>query len=302
MTSFFARVVRLKKTKTLVCGVGIFVLVSYAHAAGVSFIAPANIVPVGSVFHIEVHLETGNDGINVVDGIVDIPKGIHVTNIETGNSLLSLWPTPPTYEPAKRQIIFTGGVPNGLHAQTDTILFRITAIPDQDGSYQFVASSTHVYENDGAGTIISLSPSTVTVHASGVAQPSSQVSVPATPSPDLTPPIFAYVEIGRDLSLFNNEYYVTFQAHDAESGIDYYEVKEGLFGSYARANRYYVLQDQTLSTPLVIRAVDRAGNRATWIVPPEHTSTLLLWEGILVILVIVLVVLIALRKRRAHAA
>jgi hypothetical protein len=292
----------MRKIPILFCVASIFLFASYVHAASVSFIAPANIVPIGTPFYLEVHLETDTDSLNVINGTVSIPDGIRITDVETGNSLLKLWPTPPTYIPGKKQIVFVGGTPDGLPTHTDGLLFRITAIAERDGAYQFTSSSTRGYVNNGMGTILLLPPNTITVQASGTAQPNNQVSVPATPSPDLTPPVFNYVDVGRDQSLFNNEYYVTFQASDAESGIDYYEVKEGFFGSYVRANRYYVLQDQTLRTPIIIRAVDKAGNAATWIVPAEHPSpSTIIWPFILAA-IILFFILTLLRRRRVHKA
>ncbi len=284
------------------CSISFLCLAPLADAAQLSFIAPANTVPLGTPFRIEVHLETQNDTLNAIQGAVMIPDGIRVTDVEAGNSFLQLWPAVPTYVPSEKRIVFIGGVPNGLPMQKDGLLFTLTAVATEDGAYQFDSDAVQAFLNDGKGTSEPLPPASITVNASGAASASGQISVPAAPTPDLTPPVFVSVGIGQYPGLFEGKYFATFYATDAESGVDYYEVKEGLFGSFVRANRYYVLKDQTLSTPLIIRAVDKAGNRVTWFVPPEHTSiSLFVWTLVFGVVLLGLILFWVRRRRTCKA-
>ena len=54
-------------------------------------------------------------------------------------------------------------------------------------------------------------------------------------------------------------YFLVFSGIDKQTGIDYYEVKEGQ-GNWKRAEFPYVLEDQTLQGIIEVRAVDKAGN------------------------------------------
>jgi hypothetical protein len=273
-----------------------------AHAASISFIAPANTILLGTPFQIEVHLETEQDAVNMVQGALVIPKGLRVLDVETGASPLRLWPTAPRYVPSSRSVVFFGGTPGTFAPGSDVLLYKVTLLAERDGTYTFSSGVTQAYRDDGLGTSISVPENTVSVRASGTALSAEQVAVPATPSPDLIPPTVTYADIGRDPALFGGAYYVSFSASDAESGIDHYEVKEGWFGSYTRTNQYYVLTDQSLDSPIVIRAADRAGNTATYVLGPKRVDAAFVLYALLGSVVFLGVILIILRKFRARSA
>ena len=119
-------------------------------------------------------------------------------------------------------------------------------------------------------------------------------------SKDTAPPQFVSVAVGSDPSLFGGKFYLSFFAQDSQSGVDHYEVKEGLFGGYVRADRYYVLHDQSLRSDISVRAVDVAGNTVIATIPAAHQShTLWLFAGgILAVLLLFVVRRIYIKKKK----
>lgn len=140
------------------------------------------------------------------------------------------------------------------------------------------------------------------------------------------------IELRRDPDIFNGQYYIIFNTNDKQSGIDRYEVleiktgekvgvareltwQEKLFKKEVTAPNWkiaempYVLEDQSLSSTIKVRAIDKAGNeRYVEYVPPEELRAvpeknnnvfyLLLAFGFVLVLVILLIIIII---RKSHA-
>lgn len=73
----------------------------------------------------------------------------------------------------------------------------------------------------------------------------------------LPEPIFASLQKNKDM--FDGRYFIVFNAADKGSGIDHFELWEGM-DRYVDANSPFVLKDQTLGREIVVWAVDKAGN------------------------------------------
>ncbi|GAI25310.1 unnamed protein product, partial [marine sediment metagenome] len=67
---------------------------------------------------------------------------------------------------------------------------------------------------------------------------------------DTTPPEASQLKIGKDPSIFEGKYFLSFVAQDKMSGVDYYEVKEGK-RDWKRVESPYLLEDQSLSKKLL---------------------------------------------------
>ena len=249
-----------------------FFITPFAHAASVSFVPPSAQPSAGTPFIITVNLSTDSDLLNAVDGGILIPSGITITSVTTGDSLLKLWPVQPAYVINDREITFTGGIPGSLPEHTSGELLTFTGVAAQPGSYTFSTANIDAYLANGKGTQLPLAKASVDVAIA----PAGKGAPMAQTTADKTAPVFTAVAIGRDPSLFNDQYFATFFATDANSGIAYYEVQEGWLKPFVRADRYYVLHDQTLNTQITIRAVDNAGNIATTVIPPKHPQLLVL--------------------------
>jgi hypothetical protein len=261
-----------------------------AHAATLSVQLPAS-VPIGVPFTIQVMLDSGGDVLNAIDGTVHIPSGISVQSVDTGSSLLALWPVEPVYRVSDDLISFAGGTPGGLAANTTGTVFTITAVADAPGTYRFSTANVSGYLNDGKGTRVAIAV------ASGSTNASATAPAPAGTPADSIAPVFTSVAIGSDASLFGGQYFASFYATDSGSGVDYYEVKEGWWSPYVRADRYYVLHDQSLQTDVTVRAVDGAGNAVTATIPAAHPWPHRILYLVLVALVVGVVYAVKRRKK-----
>ncbi len=76
---------------------------------------------------------------------------------------------------------------------------------------------------------------------------------------DTTLPEAFEIKIGKDPSIFEGKYFLSFANQDKMSGIDYYEVKEGK-RDFRRTASPYLLEDQSLVKKIIVRAYDKAGN------------------------------------------
>lgn len=87
---------------------------------------------------------------NVVDGVIDVlGDGVEI-RINTDESVLTLWPTAPSYNNQTKSIYFVGGTPLGF--SKDSLLFRMTVSSDVVGNIKLKYHDGSIYLNDGKGT------------------------------------------------------------------------------------------------------------------------------------------------------
>ncbi len=250
-------------------------------AASISFVPSPTASSVNGTVQFEVHLNTGADSINAADGAISIPGGLTVTNVSTGGSAFSLWPTEPQVALGNNSISFAGGVPGGISPGQDLLLFTITAHAAKPGVYIVRSQNIAAYKNDGLGTRVSSTEVAYPIDITNNLASTNNTVI------DSTPPQFVYVEVGKDSALFADKWYLSFSAQDNESGVSSYQVREGWFSPYVPADGYYVLHDQSLSSPIFVRATDAAGNVATTAIPASHQNfTPLLVGGVILLLVL----------------
>jgi hypothetical protein len=95
---------------------------------------------------------------------------------------------------------------------------------------------------------------------------------------------------GKDPSIFDNRYFISFFTTDAESGVAYFEIKEE-GGSFVKGNSPYELKDQSLRSKIEVKAVDKAGNERVVVLKPSGVKNIyqkLLFWGIIIIAVVIL--------------
>ncbi|MBP9710818.1 MAG: hypothetical protein KBD50_00925 [Candidatus Pacebacteria bacterium] len=251
-----------------------------ASAAELSFESEPAQPAVGTPFVVRVMLTTGAEVFNTVEGTIKVPSDLTVERVSTGGSAMTLWPISPRFVPSAGQIEFTGGVPENVGPNAKVELFTIHAFARAPGGYVLSSRNSRGYLADGNGTERMLPTATVRVTVSGTGGKAY------TPARDRRSPTFVVAELGQDEALFNGQYFVTFSATDDQSGVTSYQVKEGRFGSYVPVERYYVLRDQSLDTPVWVRATDASGNHVTTRVVGKSASTLIVLGGILVLIAV----------------
>lgn len=139
--------------------------------------------------------------------------------------------------------------------------------------------------------------------------PPSDTTQPITPAvtlPDTYPPTNLFITVGRDASLFNNNYYAAFRAEDSGSGINHYDIAElPLTSNKLPANAYpkesdwrrahvpEKLQHQQGRLAVFIRAVDNSGNSLIGNLTTSFPQRQFPW-GLLLILLLVLILIFTL--------
>ncbi len=264
---------------------------TFAHAAEISFSTVPTTPDTGEDFTIIVRLNTQDDTLNVVEGLVTIPPEFVVEEVHAGGSGLTVWPAGPTFSPNNTSVEFTGGTPGGVLPHSNILLFSVIAKATSPGTFTLGAVTGKAHKHDGEGGAVTLTaqPLEVTITTS-VASPLEKESDmhKENVKKDRTAPTFVALEVGQEPELFDGQKYVTFFAHDDQSSISHYEVKEGLFGRYARAERYYVLNDQTRSSIIRVRVVDASGNTRVETIFPQHLSMVSI--GVVAVILILIAV------------
>ena len=102
---------------------------------------------------IDVWIDPQSKELNVVEGTIKFSgpatEGL-VVQIENGESILPIWPTPPLYNEDNNVIEFVGGVPGGF--TNEGLIFRLKISPTTFGDLEIEYVDGAVYLNDGAGT------------------------------------------------------------------------------------------------------------------------------------------------------
>ena len=235
--------------------------------------ATISIVPAGrDTFAIK--LDTGGASVNTVALTLSFdPAAFSVSAVNDGGSVIDLWIVPPSFSNASGTIDLAGIVPGGIVTASGTIA-TVAFVPANGGgaaiSGPALATGT-VLLNDGKGTPAPLS------YASGMLTPAPSSSVPGIRAVDTAPPDPFVPEIASDPNIFGGRYFLVFSATDRNSGIGHYEVLEvptdpamDVSSEWVSARSPYLLQDQTLSSNIYVRAVDNAGNFRVVEVPAEH--------------------------------
>ena len=258
---------------------------------------------VGDTVLFRVRIDSENQDINTVEGevLLDYPVGAaSLAGISTADSQFSLWPGKPLPSESNTSISFAGGSPGGLNSK-DAIIFNIVLKLQKVGQVTLTPNNFSVYLHDGKGTKDAVGVRNVVTDVMPKKPDSQSVddwnNVTLN---DKTPPEPFEITPGQDPSIFDNQYFVSFFAVDKDSGIDYYEIKEG-DRDFIRAESAHLLQDQSLKSIVQIKAVDKAGNEAVVVpqisVPPEIPSVkYLIW--ILVGVAILAIIIAVIRRSR----
>lgn len=237
---------------------------------------------------VEARVDPQGKKLNVVEGIVnfqgDIVDKLSVA-VETGGSVLTMWPTSPVYSTSDHAIRFAGGVPAGFTAES--LLFRLRLFSSVTGNTTISWIGGTVYLNDGQGTKEPVSARSLSINLNEeVPQAISKTS------PDTTPPTFDSVDVGQDPSVHDGKYFISFHATDDTSGIARYEIKEG-DNATSVTDGVYVFKDQNRSTPVTIIAYDQAGNSQEIKIPVRYDwrkNVIIISLAIIVLLVVIIYV------------
>jgi hypothetical protein len=226
-----------------------------ADAMSLYFEKPESGVHVGDTVIVHAYLDTEGVEINGIEGAVKVNGAAAVTNLNVAGSVFSLWPNKPSL--SGDEISFVGGSPSGVFGKKNkafSIVLRATDI----GKINLSVKQADVFLNDGKGTrsaLIGKSESIEVLKADG--NVSNQLGDLVLN--DKTMPSSFKIELGKDASVFDGKYFISFYAEDNESGINRYEVRENGLPA-VRSGNSYVLEDQSLEGMVEVKAIDNAGN------------------------------------------
>ncbi len=256
---------------------GTFLFSQAADAATLYLNSSKTSYRVGDSFQVSLGINTEGKSINTISGKVVVPLDkFQIADLRYGNSILTLWVDRPAIDYAAGTIAFGGGVPGGYGGSSGPILnFVLKA--KKTGSAVVGLKDMEVLLNDGMGTPL-------TGLVLGKLNLSIAEALPApVPAPKETAPAEAPVValdtiapesfiplIGRDPSVADNRYFISFSAVDKDSGIDYYEVREEplllnwltdqFSTAWVRTDSPYVLKHQLWINKVIVRAYDRSRN------------------------------------------
>lgn len=287
----------------IVAGVLLWV---HASEAAVVTIHP----PLASSDEMLVTINTAGQSVNAIElHLTFDPTLFSVRSVSDGGSVVDLWIEQPSFSNVSGTIDMQGIIPGGITTVSGTIAtIEIVPQPGEATGMMSVATGT-VLLNDGQGTPAPLTFVNAQFPLAEVASSSPVGPVDTTPPNPFTPIVTS------NPNIFGGQYFLVFSATDEDSGIDHYEVLEtaasGTIGNVANwqvATSPYLLKDQTLSSDIYVRAVDRAGNfrvveipaaeaRATGEARTFHPS---LWMLFGILIVVVLIILAAWFKKRKH--
>jgi hypothetical protein len=268
-----------------------------ASGAEINIGGPTN-VTLGQTFAVPITLSTE---MSVNAGAITIQYSkemLTATEVKYNKSIFTLWEQIPSINQAQGAISLTGGLPTpGFSGKNGTIVVvRFTAKAMGSGTIN-ITNNSELLLNNGEGTPAAWSGKThtITITKSAKTEPKPE----NTPSADTTPPESLELYVGHDSSLFNGDWYAIFQGHDAESGIDHYEIAELPPGrtypekaDWIKAISPYRLIKQKEDTTIFVKAVDKAGNQK--VTSTKHTVAkplpveLLDWKMLIFLLIVLL--------------
>ncbi|MBU6490737.1 cohesin domain-containing protein [Patescibacteria group bacterium] len=258
----------MKKIFYALIAIFTFSFPAFVFAATLSIRVQPSVVGVGQTLQVTIFLNSVTP-VNAFSGTLRFPTDtLTPTAVSDGNSIVSAWITHPTIG-GTGDITFAGVTPGGFSGKGGALfsaLFKTTA-----ATYAHIMlTDVRVLRNDGKGTSepVTLIPADVTVTSA------SQATF--TEPSDTAPPEPFTLYLGNSPQLFNGRYYLVFAAVDKGSGVDHYEVAETRWPEWliapvwTRTDSPYLIRDQYLTSDVLIKAVDRAGNERISIFPRQN--------------------------------
>ena len=219
-------------------------------------------------FIVEIRLNTEGEYINTVKTDLKFSEDIlEVKDLSKGNSVLTLWVKTPAFSNQAGTISFIGGVPAGYQGW-DGLLGRIIFEAKKEGKVEINFQEDYqVFLNDGFGT-----PAELTTKGVILTILPEKLEIPRDEwlrqlEKDTISPEAFDIEIIQDPSIFERKYFIIFSTTDKQTGLDYYEIKEGE-KDWQRGESPYLLEDQSLESIIKVKAIDKAGNERTVLIGP----------------------------------
>lgn len=217
----------------------------------------------GDVFLVNLMVNTEKEKINAAKiELVFPPEKLEVVEIIKGNSIFSFWPEEPSFSNQKGLVSFIGGVPLGFEGEGKilSVAFKVNFSENETGFAEInFSENNQVLKNDGLGTETKIqtqkSVFALFSKPAGISKNEWEEII----KQDTIPPEPFEISVNKVSLIFDGQYFIAFQTIDQQTGIDHYEIKEGK-KPWKRVQSPYLLEDQNLSSRILVKAVDKAGN------------------------------------------
>lgn len=222
----------------------------------------------GEVFTVPILIASPTQSINAFTFSISMPPNVSFVGSDESGSIVTLWIDSPQLENGK--IVFSGAMPSGFTTllnplnkeHSPGLVTKLILRGESSGSGQIKVIPS-VYANDGLGTKLRANDFTFGITIDDISVNKDYVWDDAR----MPEPFTASIE--RSPTVYDNQFTLVFFAADKNSGIDHYEVREGL-GEWHKATSPYLLLDQGLHSTITVKAVDKAGNERLVLVPARN--------------------------------
>lgn len=260
---------------------------------------------VGQQIKVDFYLATEEDDINAIEAeVVFDPDYLDLKKIQDANSVVSLWVERPSLL-SPGLISFSGITPGGIIAE-NALIFSLVFEGKNSGETNIQFDNARALINDGEASFAPLSLAVLNVVINELEGAEKEVDIMVA---DNTSPESFNIEIAEDKNIFDNQKFIVFATQDKGSGMAGYQVKEVKykFWSFLYAWREvespYLLQDQSLSSYIYVKAIDLNDNEKISVIAPKNTQSLKLLYLVYVIIILIglvfIVWIILRRKKRA---
>jgi hypothetical protein len=283
--------------------------VSFANAAVIEPKIETKEVKRGDFVVVPIYLDTQFEEINAVEVYVNFSNNLVFRDYLDGNSIITHWIEKPhlqSLDVRRPKITFSGIVAGGISGRNLDLVDLIFEAKESGMAKIEIDKNSKALLNDGLGTrtkLIALSQSFNILDIKG--KPEIKIK-------DNFPPEPFKIYLARDKEIFNGKYYITFETKDKQSGIAYYEISEKPITfiflakpdinnlKFKKAESPYILEDQSLRSYIVVKAVDKAGNEQIAILPPQKICScddVLLLLACILIFVFLIIKMLKLKYR-----
>jgi hypothetical protein len=275
----------------------ILIGIKFGNAAIIEPRIEAREVKKGEFIVVPIYLDTQFEEINAVEVYVNFSDNLVFRDYLDGKSIITHWIEKPHFQSLdvrRPKIGFSGIVAGGISGRNLNLVDLIFEAKESGRAKIEIDENSKVLLNDGLGTktkLIALSQGFNILDIKG--KPELKIK-------DNFPPEPFKIYLAKNKEIFNGKYYITFEAKDKQSGIAYYEISEKQINfiflskpdiknlSFKKAESPYVLEDQSLRSYVVVKAVDKAGNERVEILYPQR---ILLYEDVLILIVCLMILI-----------
>jgi hypothetical protein len=267
-----------------------YFLPSVSLAAEVFLVSAKNVFTTQEEFSVQVYINTENISVNAIEGKIVFPSDLlELKDIRDGNSSINFWIERPSN--INQNNISFSGITAGGFSGSKKFLFTAVFKSKVLGDGIININNVKILQNDGVGTEIatSISPLNFSISNEPSVLPVENLVILDNEPPEEFTPLIA-----KDPTIFDGKYFLVFSAIDKGVGIDHYQVREGIWNEYIIAESPYLLSDQSLSKDILIKAVDKQGNKRIVKMKAQNPSFGL--EEVLIIGIILLLCYSVLKK------